>query len=116
MQTNAPSILTLMSVSAGIAAANLYYVQTLLPSIASDFGVGSSAVALLPSVPQIGFAIGILLIVPLADMLERRRLVITILVLLAGALLLHAVAPSLVILFVAAFALGLVGITSQLLA
>jgi predicted MFS family arabinose efflux permease len=116
MQSNAPSILTLMSVSAGIAAANLYYVQTLLPSIASDFGVGSSAVALLPSVTQIGFAIGILSIVPLADMLERRRLLITILLLLAGALLLHAVAPNLVILFVAAFALGLVGITSQLLA
>lgn len=116
MQTNAPSILTLMSVSAGIAAANLYYVQTLLPSIASDFGVRGSAVALLPSVTQIGFAIGILSIVPLADMLERRRLLVAILVLLAGALLLHAVAPNVAVLFVAAFALGLVGVTSQLLA
>jgi predicted MFS family arabinose efflux permease len=116
MQAKAPSILTLMSVAAGIAAANLYYVQTLLPSIASDFAVGAGAVTLLPSVTQIGFAIGIVAIVPLADILERRRLLTTILVLLSGVLFLHALAPDLALLFVAAFALGLVGITSQLLA
>jgi predicted MFS family arabinose efflux permease len=115
MQTKTPSVLPLMSASAGIAAANLYYVQGLLPVIASSFGVSGSMVALLPSMTQVGFAIGIILIVPLADIFERRQLLIVILSLLALALFSHAMAPSLPLLFIAAFVLGLVGISSQLL-
>jgi predicted MFS family arabinose efflux permease len=115
MQTEKPSLLPLMSASAGIAAANIYYAQALLPAVASDFGVDGSRVVLLPSMTQIGFAIGIVAIVPLADILERRQLLIVILLLLALALLAHAVAPTLPALYGAAFALGLVGISSQLL-
>jgi predicted MFS family arabinose efflux permease len=67
-------------------------------------------------VTQAGFAIGILTIVPVADILERRHLLVTVLTLLSVVLLLHAVAPSAAVLFIAAFGLGLVGITPQLLA
>jgi predicted MFS family arabinose efflux permease len=105
-----------MSVSAGIAAANIYYAQPLLPRMAVDFGVAASTMALLPAVTQAGFAIGILTIVPLADMVERRRLLVVVLTLLSVVLLLHALASSVGTLFAAAFGLGLVGITPQLLA
>ncbi len=105
-----------MSVSAGIAAANIYYAQPLLPRMAVDFGVAASTMALLPAVTQAGFAIGILTIVPLADKVERRRLLVVILMLVSAVLVLHALAPSVPALFAAAFGLGLVGITPQLLA
>lgn len=113
--TEVRSALSFMAIAGGIAAANLYYVQTLLPSIASGFNVGASAVALLPSMTQIGLAIGLVFIVPLADVCERKRLLIVILLFLAAALLLNALAPNLSMLFVAAFVLGLVGVAPQLL-
>jgi predicted MFS family arabinose efflux permease len=116
MQPTASSTLALMAVSAGIAAANLYYAQPLLPRVAADFGVDGATVSLLPAITQMGFALGIVSIVPLIDIVERRGLLLTILVLMSAALLLLASAPNLDVLFVACFGIGLVGITPQLLA
>ena len=84
-----PAVVKLMAVAGGLAAANLYYSQPLLPAIAQSLGVPIGRIGFLPAITQVGFAIGILAVLPLADMLERRRLILTMLVLSSV-----AVAPS----------------------
>jgi predicted MFS family arabinose efflux permease len=110
-----PGIVRLMAVAGGLGAANLHYSQPLLPSIAASLGVEIGRIGFLPATTQIGFALGILAVLPLADMLERRRLIVTMLLLIAAALALAAVAPSPQIAFFAAFLVGLFGVTPQLM-
>ncbi len=110
-----PTLVRIMAASAGVAAANLYYVQPLLPGIGAEFDIPSTA-GLLPAVTQAGFAVGILSILPLGDIVERRRLVVTMLTLVSCALLMLALAPNVPVLFLAALCVGLAGITPQLLA
>jgi len=110
-----PTLVRIMAAAAGVAAANLYYAQPLLPSIGGEFDI-QGIVGALPAVTQAGFAVGILSILPLGDIVERRRLVVTMLTLVAGALLMLALAPNPPILFFAALCVGLAGITPQLLA
>jgi predicted MFS family arabinose efflux permease len=110
-----PGIVHFMAVAAGVAAANLYYVQPLLPAIGSEFGIPDT-VGFLPAAIQAGFATGILCILPLGDIVERRRLLMTMLSLASCALLLFAAAPTPALLFLAALFVGLVGVTPQLLA
>jgi predicted MFS family arabinose efflux permease len=99
----------LFAVGGGAAVGNLYWAQPLLDEIAADLHASSSLAGLLVTVTQIGYALGILLVVPLGDVLDRRRLVPGVLVASAVALLLASVAPSFGVLL---GALGLVGLTT----
>jgi predicted MFS family arabinose efflux permease len=110
-----PASVLLLTVAAGLAAANLYYAQPLLPDIAANLGIPIDRIGFLPAVTKIGFAIGIITILPLADMLERRRLIVTMLILIAVALAMHAAAPTASVAFAAAFLVGLLGVTPQLI-
>ncbi|WP_221851305.1 MFS transporter [Curtobacterium herbarum] len=83
--------------------------QPLLDEIAADLHASSSLAGLLVTVTQVGYALGILLVVPLGDVLDRRRLVPGVLVASAVALLLASVAPSFGVLL---GTLGLVGLTT----
>ena len=64
----------LFAVAAGLAVGNLYWAQPLLSVIAEDFGVPAAQGGFLVTATQIGYALGILLIVPLGDVMERRKL------------------------------------------
>jgi predicted MFS family arabinose efflux permease len=108
-------MIRLLAVAAGLGAANIHYSQPLLPVIASSITVPVDRIGFLPAVTQIGFAAGIVSFLPLADMLERRRLIVTMLALSAAALTLAAAAPNAPIAFLGAFAIGLFGITPQLM-
>lgn len=110
-----PTLVRIMAAAAGVAAANLYYAQPLLPQMGAEFGIAAT-VGFLPAVTQAGFAVGILCILPLGDIVERRRLLVVMLTLVSAALLLLALAPNPAILFLAALCVGLAGITPQLLA
>ena len=77
-----------MAVACGLAVATIYYAQPLLDLLASDFHVSRGTATLLITASQLGYAVGILLVVPLGDLLENRRLVVTLLLAGAGALLL----------------------------
>ena len=83
----APGMVALFAVACGISAANLYYAQPLLPLISRDLRVGSGTTALVITAAQIGYGLGLALIVPLGDILIRRRLVPGILLVAAAALL-----------------------------
>src|SRR5882757_3535311 len=98
-------LVALFAVACGASLANIYYAQPLLPEIASAFRVSDGAVAVLVTIPQIAYAIGLVLIVPLGDLLDRRRLIPALLGLAGLALAAAAAAPSLAVLTVA-LALG----------
>jgi predicted MFS family arabinose efflux permease len=108
-------MIRLLAIAGGLGAANIHYSQPLLPIIASSIMVPVDRIGFLPAVTQIGFAAGIVSFLPLADMLERRRLIVTMLILSAAALTLAAAAPNAPIAFLGAFAIGLFGITPQLM-
>lgn len=88
------SIAVLFAIAAGLAIGNLYWAQPLLAQIAEGFGVAPAQGGLLLTATQIGYAIGVLLIVPLGDMLHRRKLIATTMVLLLIMLVACSFAPS----------------------
>ena len=98
----------LLSCVTGAAAANLYYAQPLLETIASAFGTTDAAAGLLVTVSQLGYGVGLVALVPLGDLVERRALLVRLLFACAAAMLVAAAAPSIGVL---AAALGAVGVT-----
>jgi predicted MFS family arabinose efflux permease len=102
-------LVLLLATTCGAAVANNYYAQPLLPTIASAFGVSNATAGLLVTVGQAGYALGLALLVPLGDLLERRRLISRLLVVTAAAEAVAAAAPGIAVL---ASALALAGVTS----
>ncbi|MEV4623850.1 MFS transporter [Asanoa sp. NPDC049573] len=105
----------LFAVAAGAAVGNLYWAQPLLDLIAGDFGSSAAGTGWLITSTQVGYAVGVLLIVPLGDVVDRRRLVAGMLLCSAAALVLCALAPSLGVLLVAVCLLGLTTVAGQIL-
>jgi predicted MFS family arabinose efflux permease len=111
----APGLLYLLAVATGLTVANIYYNQPLLPAIGHDFHASSVSVSILSVTTQLGYASGLLLLVPLGDMLERRGLIICSALATAAALIVAAFSPSLGFIIGASFLIGLVSITPQLI-
>src|SRR5262245_42488940 len=105
----------LLAGGCGLAVANNYYHQPLLPQMAEGVHAPEAWAGYLPALNQAGFGLGLLLFVPLGDLLERRRLVAASLGAAAVMLALVATAPNFPVLAAAIFALGLVGVAVQLL-
>ena len=105
----------LLSVAAGLAIGNLYWAQPLLSVIASAFGAPASQGGFLVTATQIGYALGILLLVPLGDICERRRLLAGVMLATVLALLSCTVAPSLSLLALALACLGFVTVSGQII-
>src|SRR6202047_520648 len=110
-----PGCVGIMAAAGGIAVANLYYNQPMLPDIGRSFGVAANVIALLPMLTQIGYALGLFLFVPLGDVVDRRRLVSALLFGIIVSLLALALAPSLVWLDIASLMLGMTSAVAQVL-
>lgn len=102
-------LVLLLACTCGAVVANLYYAQPLLHTIARAFAVSNRSAGLLVTVSQAGYVVGLALLVPLGDLLERRRLIGATLVIAAGGLGLAAAAPGFTVF---ALALGLIGVTA----
>lgn len=100
-----------MAVSAGLAVANIYYNQPMLGILEQE--LPGSLTALVPTATQLGYAIGLFTLVPLGDLIERRRLIITQFTILAIMLVAAALAPSAAILVLASFFLGMASTVAQ---
>jgi len=109
------SIVWMMAVTSGAAVANLYYNQPLLAVIAQSFHVSAHQVGFIPMLTQLGYALGLLLFVPLGDLMERRRLIVTMLVATALAMGVAAVSPNITWLVVASLVIGMTTIVAQLI-
>ena len=107
--------LALLAVAAGFGAANLYYAQPLAEAIARDFHATASGVSSALVGTQLGYAAGMLLLVPLGDVRERRGVIVTTALAAAVALLGFAAAPSLALLTAASVLVGLGASLAQMI-
>ncbi len=110
-----PRLVWILAVACGLVVANLYYAQPLLNTIATAFHRGSGAVGVVATLTQVGYALGLAFIVPLGDLLDRRRLVVGILCATVLALLAAAAASSLAMLAAASLLIGLTSVVAQVL-
>ncbi|MHB1503841.1 MAG: MFS transporter [Acidimicrobiales bacterium] len=108
-------MVALLAVSCGLAVANLYYAQPLLATIARTFHTTPGIAAFVVTASQLGYGVGLALLVPLGDLLERRRLVALVLVGTAAALAMAAVAPDMYFLMAAAALIGVTAVVAQVL-
>jgi predicted MFS family arabinose efflux permease len=110
-----PGMVRLLAVSAGLIVANLYYAQTLVGPISAATGLSPEAAGLIVTLTQVGYALGLLFIVPLGDLLENRRLVFTALLATAGALVAAAFSTSAWVFLAASLGIGLGSVAAQIL-
>ncbi|WP_299762554.1 MFS transporter [uncultured Pontibacter sp.] len=108
------STLWLMTVASGMVVANNYYNQPLLVKIADTFQVAKSQAGLVAMLTQAGYAIGLLFIIPLGDMLRRKRLILYDFVLIILSLLLAAFSNNIYTLMVASLLIGATSVVPQL--
>ncbi|KFE61956.1 MFS transporter [Hyalangium minutum] len=106
-------LVLLLALSAGLAVASLYYTQPMLAVLSEDLHASTRAVGMLPMLTQLGYALGILLLSPLGDRLDRRRVIVAKALVLGVALLLAAAAPSIHVLLLASLAIGLSATLAQ---
>ncbi|MBJ9993762.1 MFS transporter [Pseudomonas sp. S33] len=108
-------ITVLLACACGLIAANIYYAQPLIGPISAELNLSEEATALIITLTQIGYGIGLLFVVPLGDLFENRRLALTILAIGAVGLLTSGIVTSLEALLVGALLIGLGSVTVQIL-
>lgn len=106
-------LMMLLASGAGFAVASLYYSQPMLGVLGADIGASDRAIGMVPMATQLGYALGILLLAPLGDRYDRRRIILIKAAVLTAALLLAGAAPSIGILLVASLVIGLSATMAQ---
>src|SRR5512146_2440087 len=99
-------LIVLLSLIAAITVGNLYLAQPLLADLASRFATSPAKAGTIVTLGQVGYGIGVLLIVPLGDMRERRALILILFGLVTASLAAAAAAPTLAVLAGASLAIG----------
>jgi predicted MFS family arabinose efflux permease len=104
-----------MSVATGLAVASNYYAQPLLDTIARAFDLSASSAGFIVTAAQLGYAAGLLFLVPLGDMFERRMLIVSMTLLAAGGMLITASSQSLTMMIIGTALTGLFSVVAQIL-
>ncbi len=104
-----------MAAAAGVTVANIYYSQPILPAMAATFHASQGQIGWLPVLTQAGYGIGLLLLTPLGDMVDRKRLVILLELLLSVALIGITMVGNLAGLYVASFLIGVLAVSVQII-
>lgn len=109
------ALILLMATATGLAVASNYYAQPLLHTIAQHMGLSMSGAGSVVITAQLSYGAGLLLLVPLGDLFEQRRLIVIMTVLSALGLLLSAFSPSLTWLLLGTAITGLFSVSAQIL-
>lgn len=104
-----------LAVAGGLTAANLYYAQPLLHTIGADLGTSEGTTGLIVTASQVGYALGLAFVVPIGDLVDRRRLTSVLLALVTVAMAAASVAPGLWVLVGLLGLAGLGSVTAQVL-
>jgi predicted MFS family arabinose efflux permease len=104
-----------MAAACGLVAANLYYAQPLAGPIAASIGLPAHATGLIVTLTQIGYGLGLLLVVPLADLLENRRLILIMMGFVTAALIAAGLSNSVIPFLAASLAIGLASTAVQMI-
>ena len=102
-------VILLFAIASGASVANVYYAQPLLDILAKDFNISHASIGGVVTATQIGCALALLFLVPLGDLVNRRRLMALQLLALISALLVVAFAHSTVVLLIGMLSVGLLG-------
>ena len=108
------SILWTLAIVAGISVANLYYNQPLLNMIRHDMGVSEFKTNLISMITQIGYALGLLFIIPLGDLYQRKKIIIINFAILIVSLLTIALAPNIHVILIASLFTGICSVIPQI--
>jgi predicted MFS family arabinose efflux permease len=108
-------VILTMAVACGLTVANLYYAQPLLVLISTTFGVSQGTAAIVVTATQLGYAVGLALVVPLGDLLENRKLASRTLLVTAVALAVAAVSPDFTLFLVVSVFIGITSVVVQVL-
>ncbi|MGE7842558.1 MFS transporter [Lysinibacillus sp. NPDC093712] len=109
------SLTLLFATACGISVANIYFAQPLLDRLSNDFGIDHSVIGVVITITQIFYGLGLLLLVPLGDLLNQRRLIVGQMLLSTIALIIVGTAFSSVVLFVGMALVGLLAVVTQTL-
>jgi predicted MFS family arabinose efflux permease len=107
-------MLGIMAAGAGVAVANLYYIQPLLADIGRTFAASPWAMGVVAMLVQVGFATGVLFFVPMGDITERRRLIVLVLGAAAASLIAFATSQSYGWLAASSFFVGIFSVAPQM--
>ncbi|KAF0865737.1 MFS transporter [Pseudomonas sp. LD120] len=113
--TLSPPVVLLFAIACGLAVGNVYYAQPLLDAMAQAFELSPATVGIVITLTQVGYGLGLLLLVPLGDLCNRRRLIVSQTLLSVLALLTVALAPSSAWLLLGMACIGLLAVVTQVL-
>lgn len=115
LETNGLSrnLLFLLTLGAAISVSTLYYTQPMLGLIRADFNTSVSAIGIIPSVTQIGYAFGLFCLAPLGDRFDRKLIILVKLSVLLIALAISFLSANLGMLIAASFITGVVATAAQ---
>lgn len=108
------TLLWTLAIVAGISVANLYYNQPLLNMIRDELGESDFRTNLIAMITQIGYALGLLFIVPLGDLYQRKRIIVTNFSLLIVSLLAIALSPNIYVIWAASLFTGVCSVIPQI--
>jgi len=111
--TLSTSLTFLLAAGTGLTVAALYYSQPTLGVLAGDLHATARNVGWIPTLTQLGYAVGLLLLAPLGDRYDRRNIIVIKALILSAALLLTGFAPTLGVLLAASLAVGLFATVAQ---
>jgi len=106
-------LVLLLAVGAGLSVASLYYSQPMLGVLGADIHASAETLGWIPTLTQLGYAFGILMLAPLGDRHDRKRIILIKAAVLSMALLSAAVSPSIGVLLAASFVVGLSATLAQ---
>lgn len=109
------ALILLMATATGLAVASNYYAQPLLHSIAQHFGLTTATAGSIVIAAQLSYSAGLLLLAPLGDLFEQRRLIVSMIAIATVGLLISAFAPSLMWLLIGTTLTGLFSVVAQVL-
>lgn len=109
------SIVYLMAFACGAIVANLYYAQPLIETIGHALHTSPSTASFTIAIIQGGYALGLFFIVPLGDIVNKKTLIVSMLLLTSLSLFIVAISPSLAVFAVGSFAVGLTAVTAQII-
>lgn len=105
----------LFATACGMSVANIYFAQPLLDQLSNEFSINHSIIGVVITVTQIFYGVGLLLLVPLGDLLNQRRLIVGQMLLSTTALVIVGTASSSMVLFVGMALVGLLAVVTQTL-
>ncbi|MDX5312703.1 MAG: MFS transporter, partial [Rhodococcus sp. (in: high G+C Gram-positive bacteria)] len=108
-------VLLLMAAATGLCVGGNYFNQPLLDSIAVALGTSHSAAAATVTVAQVSYGLGLLFLVPLGDMFDKRRLTVGLMLAAAAGQALSGFAPTIAVLAVGTAIAGLFSVAAQVL-